>query len=92
MCEECKSRICHPSCRHYPQKLIERRGIRCVSCGELLQSGGHCYRMHGFPYCEDCLDFADTETLIRICEMSKRQWLERLGFVYAEIEGGTEVL
>ncbi len=46
------------------------------------------YRLNGFPYCEECLDFADAETLLRICEIPKRKWLEQMGFTY----GGANAL
>ncbi len=59
-----------------------RRRVQCVRCGEMLRSGEGCYRIHGFPYCELCLDSADAEELVRICEIPKRVWLEQMGFSY----------
>ncbi len=56
--------------------------VQCVRCGEILHAGEGCYRIHGFPYCELCLDSADAEELVRICEIPKRVWLEQMGFCY----------
>ena len=62
--------------------------VRCVLCGGKIHDGDGCYRMHGFPYCEDCLDFSDIETLVRICEIPKRTWLEQMGFTQEYIPEG----
>lgn len=82
MCKLCKRMICPPNCPNFAEKDESVAVVRCVLCGGKIHDGDGCYRMHGFPYCEDCLDFSDIETLVRICEISKREWLGRLGFTY----------
>ncbi len=83
ICEICQKMNCLPQCPNYIEK---KPRIHCVSCGERLDLGEGFYTIHGFPYCESCLDFADAETLIRICEIPKRKWLEQMGFEYQELK------
>ncbi len=82
MCKLCKRRICMPNCPNY----LPQETTRCASCGEPLSVGDGFYRKNGFPYCESCLDFADAETLVRICELSKREWLTQMGFEHETAE------
>ena len=79
ICEICKMRRCPPPCPNFEP---ENPPLQCVQCGDVIAEGKGYYRSHGFPYCESCLDFADAETLVRICEIPKRQWLEQMGFTY----------
>ena len=76
-------RRCPPACPNFEPKTAV---LQCVQCGDVIAAGKGYYRAHGFPYCESCLDFADAETLIRICEIPKRKWLEQMGFTYEEAE------
>lgn len=85
MCDLCKRRLCAPNCPN----CLPQATIRCASCGEELSVGDGFYRKNGFPYCESCLDFADTETLIRICETNKREWLRQMGFTHETAESRT---
>ena len=63
-------------------KNSENRVIHCVMCGDTVtfEEGYYCQR--GLVYCSGCLDFSDSETLIRICELPKRIWFEKMGFEY----------
>ena len=95
MCILCKSAICVSKCPNYEAKAVTRTVIRCTLCGERIEESDRYYVANGFPYCESCLDFSDTETLVRICEIPKRKWLEQMGFVYESKEDAhdiTEVL
>ncbi len=84
MCDICKRVKCRPNCPNFEEEWQEKRRARCVRCGEKILRGDTYYSMHGFPYCETCLDFADVESLVRICEISKREWFEKMGFECAE--------
>ncbi len=65
--------------------------VQCARCGEILAAGEGFYRIHGFPYCEYCLDAVDAEELIRICEIPKRIWLTNMGFCYERVSDGEGV-
>ena len=79
ICEFCKMSVCPPVC---PGFSLKKAVLQCVQCGDVIPAGKGYYRAHGFPYCETCLDFADAETLVRICEIPKREWLKQMGFTY----------
>ena len=81
MCDQCLHAFCPPSCPNFIGQDEKRHTIYCVLCGEPLREGEAFYRIHGFPYCELCIDGADTEELVRICEIPKRTWLEQMGFM-----------
>ena len=81
MCNDCKRMICPSDCPSFEEKQEPNR-IYCRICGERIFAETGFYQMNGFPYCTECLDFADSEMLVRICEMSKRKWLEKMGFSY----------
>lgn len=84
MCEQCQKTVCPSGCPNYREKGGERL-VRCVHCGEILRAGEGFYRIHGFPYCEFCLDSAEAEELVRICEIPKRKWLEQMGFKFDRV-------
>ena len=87
--------ICPKDCPNFIPFEGENKKVYCVVCGDDLSEDRGFYRKNGFPYCESCLDFSDTETLVRICEIPKRKWLEQMGFVYESKEDAhdiTEVL
>lgn len=86
MCKVCQKTICLPNCPAFSRNQRQSGEFLCTSCGELLRNGDGYYQKDGFPYCESCLDFADLETLIRICELDKREWLEGMGFVHKTVE------
>lgn len=80
MCDQCLRAFCPPSCPNFTGRQEKRQAIYCVLCGERLQEGEAFYRIHGFPYCELCIDNAEVDELVRICEIPKRIWLEQMGF------------
>lgn len=57
----------------------------CATCGAELDAERGYYERDGFPYCRECIEYAEIETLIRICETNKREWLEKLGFYFKRI-------
>jgi hypothetical protein len=63
-------------------KNSKKRVEHCVMCGEVLTEEGGYYCRRGLTYCCGCLDFSDAETLVRICELPKRIWFEKMGFEY----------
>ena len=87
MCDQCKKLICDPNCPNFDVLEKDSSKVRCVLCGETALAGVDFYAMHGFPYCEACLDAADAETFVRICEIPKREWLKKMGFFLMEQNG-----
>lgn len=85
MCKVCQKRTCPPNCPAFSHHTKQNDAIHCTCCGETLTLGEGFYRKHGFPYCESCVDFADSETLVRICELSKREWLSQMGFIHETV-------
>ena len=85
MCKLCKRPICPPNCPNYSIKPLQEKPVYCVECGERIHAGLGYYQTNGFPYCEDCLELADTDTLVRICEMKKQTWLEQMGFAHRTV-------
>ena len=63
-------------------KCSQNRVEHCVMCGDAVSVESGYYSMHGLVYCAGCLDYSDAETLIRICEIPKRIWFEKMGFEY----------
>lgn len=88
MCKICQKKICPPNCPSFSRNQEQNGDIHCTFCGEAVTNGDGFYRKHGFPYCESCLDFADAETLIRICETNKREWLKQMGFIHESVKTG----
>lgn len=82
MCDQCFQRFCPPSCPNHSEKSNGQEATYCLLCGERLNPGEGFYRIHGFPYCELCLDSVDIDELVRICEIPKREWLEHMGFSF----------
>lgn len=85
MCKVCKRMICPPTCPNFESNDRSARILRCASCGKALRRGDGFYQKNGFPYCEDCLELADTDTLVRICETQKQTWLEQMGFAHKTV-------
>ena len=86
MCKVCQKKSCPPNCPTFSRNHGQKGELYCVSCGEAIKSGDGFYRKSGFPYCESCLDFADAETLVRICGLNKREWLIQMGFIHETVE------
>ena len=51
----------------------------CQYCGKTLMGGEGCYRRDGKPYCEECVESADLEDLIRICETDTDELYRTVG-------------
>lgn len=85
MCKICQKKLCPSNCPAFSYGKEQDAELHCAYYGESLRNGDGFYRKHGFPYCEGCLDFADTETIIRICELSKREWLTQMGFIHETV-------
>ncbi|MBQ8214151.1 MAG: hypothetical protein IJZ80_09090 [Clostridia bacterium] len=88
MCDQCFQQFCPCDCPNFNENEGKNRALYCVLCGERLQPGEAFYRIHGFPYCEFCLDSAEAEELVRICEIPKRKWLEQMGFSQERVPEG----
>lgn len=84
MCVLCQKQQCPSTCPNHlpPKKLNLRRAgrPRCLLCGEKIESGALYYQRNGFPYCFDCMEVIDTDSLIRICESERKEWLQNMGF------------
>ncbi len=81
ICENCKKRACFGDCKGFDR---QKSVTHCALCGEVIRPEIGFYRMHGIPYCEDCLLVADTETILRICEIPRPIFWNLLGFAYDE--------
>ena len=77
----CQKAICLPKRPNVQAKKAEKWTVRCVSCGASKLKKNACFLIHGFPYCLEYLDGMDLCKLVRICEISKDQALEKLGFM-----------
>jgi len=86
MCELCRRRKCLPECPNF----IPTHASRCKNCGSLLLPGQPYYRIHGKPYCAECVETASQETLIRFCEIPREEWLRKMGFQHSVFDSGKE--
>lgn len=68
--------------RSQKENFRTEKAVYCVICGEKADETEEIYRIHGLDYCCSCLDDLDVDTLVRICEIPKRKWLEQMGFEY----------
>ena len=63
--------------------------VNCQYCGRILMGGEGYYQQNGKPYCEECVEGADLEDLIRICETDTDELYRsvglRHGFVSEEL-------
>ncbi len=78
MCEICGREICPPRCPNYE----ESRVARCAGCGVRLLEGDGYYETNGKPYCEECINGASLEELVRICETETEEVLGELGLCH----------
>ena len=53
--------------------------IKCCSCGQILMGGEGYYQADGKPYCEECVESADLEDLVRICETNMESIYRSIG-------------
>lgn len=59
--------------------------VTCQYCGKALTGGEGCYRRNGKPYCEECVESADLEDLIRICETDTDELYRSMGLSHAYV-------
>jgi len=64
--------------------------LKCRSCGRILMGGEGYYQTDGKPYCEDCVESADLEDLIRICETSAHTIYCLIGLSHRYLMGDAE--
>ncbi len=53
--------------------------VKCASCGQILIGGEGFYQVDGKPYCEECVESADLEDLVRICETNLQTIYRMIG-------------
>lgn len=56
--------------------------VKCQDCGRILIGGEGYYQRDGKPYCEDCVESADLEDFIRICETDKEELYRAVGLTH----------
>ena len=61
---------------------------RCRCCGAMLMEGDGYYEKDGKPNCEDCLEGASLEDLVRISEIDAEALLSSIGLRHAYLESG----
>lgn len=67
MCSECGMFYCPPGCPG--ESDAPRGGICCSLCGSRLKKGDeYCIDEDGEVICRECVDAAEIETILRICE------------------------
>ena len=57
----------------------EKFVTRCYECGNRIHIGEGCYQANGKPYCEECVESADLQDLIRICETEADELYRSIG-------------
>lgn len=85
MCKICKQAICPANCPSFVGDWEGERERTCVMCGAWIDAERGYYEIHGFPYCRECIEYAELDSLVRICEINKRKCLEILGFAWKRI-------
>ena len=61
--------------------------ISCQYCGRILMGGEGYYQRNGKPYCEECVESADLEDLIRICETDTYDLYQSIGLRHNFVVG-----
>lgn len=61
--------------------------ISCRYCGKILIGGEGYYQQNGKPYCEECVESADLEDLIRICETDSDELYRSVGLQHGFVAG-----
>ena len=61
--------------------------ISCQYCGKILMGGEGYYQQNGKPYCEECVESADLEDLIRICETDSDELYRSVGLQHGFVAG-----
>ena len=61
--------------------------ITCHYCGKFLMDGEGYYQQNGKPYCEECVEGADLNDLIRICETNSDELYRSVGLQHGFVAG-----
>jgi len=64
--------------------------LKCQSCGRILTGGEGYYQTDGKPYCEECVESADLEDLVRICETTAQTIYCLIGLSHRFVAGDAE--
>ena len=65
--------------------------VKCQYCGRILMGGEGYYQRDGKPYCEDCVESADLEDLIRICETDVDELYRSVGLTHNLVLGDADL-
>ena len=65
--------------------------VKCQYCGRILMGGEGYYQRDGKPYCEECVESADLEDLIRICETDVDELYRSVGLTHNLVLGDAEL-
>ncbi|MBR7099353.1 MAG: hypothetical protein IKC59_08060 [Clostridia bacterium] len=61
--------------------------IYCTDCRRILMDGEGYYQKDGKPYCEHCVESADLDDLIRICETNVDELYRAIGLAHGYVDG-----
>ena len=68
MCEECYFTYCPDSC---PNSEVGAEPVgRCEKCGALIREGEERIESDGKLYCAECIEKFDTDSILKLCDMS----------------------
>lgn len=84
MCPECHRFICKESCPAYSGRSPEsgRALFFCSLCGAALQRGEKFYTIRTRAFCQECLEEADSDELMKLFQYKCREdLLNSLGAV-----------
>ena len=68
-------------------KIDQDFSVICQYCGKILIGGEGYYQQNGKPYCEECVENADLEDLIRICETDTDELYRAVGLRHGFVVG-----
>ena len=86
MCELCKRSPCPPGCPND----AESTSTHCRECGIQIFPGDGCYIVNGKRYCEECVESATLEDLVRMCDIEQEEILGELGIRHCFFDPGKE--
>ena len=75
---------------HFSEQESSEFTLKCRSCGKILVGGEGYYQSDGEPHCEDCVESADLEDLVRICETSTENIYRLIGLSHQFVLGDAE--
>ncbi len=91
MCKYCRKITCPSLCKAKGGKEEAYGGLRCRNCGTRLSGREPIYRSHGKPYCQNCIEDASTDDLVRFCETTWDEWLSGMGIEREDLPARTYV-